>query len=431
LADTGKIFGLPTATGRWIFVVLGMLINLCLGSIFSWSVFRKPLENLFQVGATESGLPYTICLTFFAILMPIAGGVLDQYGPRMLAIVGGVIVGLGWIVSSFAINMTVVSLSYGIVTGSGVGIAYGVPIAVGTKWFPDKKGLAVGLTLVGFGLSAMITAPLARYLIDLYGTLYTFRILGLSFLILIVLLAIPLRFPHRQWQPQLTGMLKNQQNQVAIDLTRTQMLQSVPFYGLWLCYIIGTFSGLMAIGISSPVGQEIIKLDADTAAIFVSIFAIFNGIGRPLFGWLTDKHTPRFSAIVSFIIIFLASLGMLTAGESDIWLYALCFSGFWLTLGGWLALAPAATATFFGMKNYSKKYGVVYTAYGIGAILGTVLSGRLRDIFGSYKYAFIPNAILAIIGILIAFWLLKQPERKPKYRNPKSETKLLAKNAMG
>jgi MFS transporter, OFA family, oxalate/formate antiporter len=190
------------------------------------------------------------------------------------------------------------------------------------------------------------------------------------------------------------------------------MIKSSTFYGLWSCYIIGTFSGLMAIGISSPVGQEIIKLNAATAAIFVSLFAIFNGIGRPLFGWLTDRHTPQITAIISFIIIFLASLGMLTAGESDIWLYAICFCGFWLTLGGWLALAPAATAMFFGMKDYSKKYGIVYTAYGVGAIFGTILSGRLRDIFGSYTYTFIPNAILAIIGILIAIFLLKHPQHK-------------------
>jgi MFS family permease len=411
--------------------VVGILINLCLGTIFSWSVFRKPLETLFHIGATESGLPYTLCLTFFAILMPIAGGVLDKYGPRILAIIGGIIVGIGWIVSGYATNMTIVSLSYGIITGSGIGIAYGVPITVVTKWFPDKKGLAVGLTLIGFGLSPVITAPLARYCIDLYGPLHTFSILGISFLILIILLAIPLRFPHHQWHPEPTGIPKNQLKHPELDLTRTEMLRTSTFYGLWLCYIIGTFSGLMAIGISSPVGQEIIKLNAATAAVLVSFFAIFNGIGRPLFGWLTDKHTPRFTAIISFIIIAFASLGMLTAGEADIWLYAFCFCGFWLTLGGWLALAPAATATFFGIKNYSKKYGIVYTAYGIGAILGTVLSGRIRDIFGSYKYAFIPNAILAIIGILIAFWLLKQPERKSKYRNPKSETKLLAKNAMG
>jgi MFS transporter, OFA family, oxalate/formate antiporter len=416
VSDTTKVFGLPAEKGRWIFLGIGVMINLCLGTVFSWSVFRKPLESLFQVNATESGLPYTLCLTFFAVLIPIAGGIIDKFGPRILAIIGGIIVGLGWMISSYATQINLVSLSYGIITGSGLGITYGVPIAVVTKWFPDKKGLAVGLTLVGFGLSPLITAPLARYLIDLYGLLQTFFILGLSFFILIVLLSLPLRFPSSQWKPELTATTKLPQSQPPIEFSRTAMIKSAPFYGLWFCYIIGTFSGLMAIGISSPVGQEIIKLNAATAAMFVSLFAIFNGIGRPLFGWLTDRHSPRFTAIISFIIIFIASIGMLTVGESDVWLYALCFCGFWLIFGGWIALAPVATATYFGMKDYSKKYGIVYTAYGVGAIFGTLLSGRIRDIFGSYKYTFIPNAILAIIGILIAIFLLKQPQ--PKSINP-------------
>ncbi|MFB3896093.1 MAG: OFA family MFS transporter [bacterium] len=415
LTEKIKILGLPAEKGRWFFLSIGIIINLCLGTVFSWSVFRKPLESLFQINATESGLPYTLCLTFFAILMPITGGVLDKYGPRILTICGGIIVGLGWMISSLANHIHLVTLSYGIITGSGLGIAYGVPIAVITKWFPDKKGLAVGLTLVGFGLSPLITAPLARYLIDVYGILPTFFILGLSFLILIILLSLPLRFPPDLWKPELTGTANRSRQHSTPEFSRTEMIKSSTFYGLWLCYIIGTFSGLMAIGISSPVGQEIVKLNATTAAMFVSLFAIFNGIGRPLFGWLTDRHNPRLTAIISFIIIFLASFGMLMVKEAEVGLYTLCFCGFWLTFGGWIALAPAATAIYFGMTGYSKKYGIVYTAYGVGAICGTMLSGRIRDIFGSYKYTFIPNAILAMIGILIAIILLKQPQRKSNY----------------
>lgn len=412
MVDTVKVFRLPGYKGRWIFIGLGIIINLCLGSIYSWSVFRKPIETLFNIGATQSGLPYTLFLVFFAALMPIAGMLFDKFGPRSLAIIGGSFVGLGWFFSGFASNILFISICYGIISGAGVGITYGVPIAVATKWFPDKKGLAVGLTLIGFGLSPLISAPIARNLIELYGPLSTFCILGASFIIIITVCSLLLRFPPNECFEQ------PQQNTLQTpgcfneEITAKEMIKSSRFYGLWFCYIIGTFSGLMAIGISSPVGQEIIKLNAATAAMFVSLFAIFNGLGRPLFGWLTDRYTPRITAIISFILIFLASLGMLTAGEADLWLYILCFCGFWLTLGGWLALAPAATAIFFGMKEYSKKYGIVYTAYGVGAIFGTILSGRLRDILGSYKYTFIPNAILAMIGILIAIILLKQPQPK-------------------
>ncbi|HJH30428.1 MAG TPA: MFS transporter, partial [Methanosarcinaceae archaeon] len=125
-----------------------------------------------------------------------------------------------------------------------------------------------------------------------------------------------------------------------------------------------------------------------------------------------DRITPRDSAIISFIIIFLASIGMLNAGESNVVLYMVCFCCFWLCLGGWLAIAPTSTATFFGTEHYSKNYGVMFTAYGVGAILGTLISGSLKDIFGSYIYTFYPTAVLAIIGIAIAIVLLKPPENR-------------------
>jgi MFS family permease len=167
----------------------------------------------------------------------------------------------------------------------------------------------------------------------------------------------------------------------------------------------------MAIGISATVGREVIGLDVGTAAFLVSIFAIFNGIGRPIFGWLTDKITPRNSAILSFVIIAIASFMMLSAQQGSTGLYTIAFSGFWLCLGGWLAIGPAATASFFGLEGYAQKYGVVFSAYGLGAIIGGIISGSAKDVFGSYLKAFWPTAILAIAGIIIALLFLKPPKK--------------------
>jgi MFS family permease len=168
MAEEIKVFGMPAEKGRWIFVAIGLIINLCLGSVYSWSVFRKPLEQIFNVGATESGLPFMFFLAFFAILMPFAGGLLDKYGPRIITILGGALVGIGWISTSFASGITMLTISYGLIAGGGVGVVYGAPIALSTRWFPDKKGLAVGLTIMGFGLSPFITAPLARMLLEFW-----------------------------------------------------------------------------------------------------------------------------------------------------------------------------------------------------------------------------------------------------------------------
>ncbi|ADQ46373.1 major facilitator superfamily MFS_1 [Caldicellulosiruptor kronotskyensis 2002] len=392
---------------RYIYILLGLIINLCLGSVYSWSVFRKPLEQLFKLSATESSLPYMFFLVFYAILMPLAGRFLDKFGPRMVSIVGGILVSIGWILAGFSNGLINLILGYGIIAGTGVGIVYGVPIAVSAKWFEDKRGFAVGLTVLGFGMSPLITAPIARKLIEVYGPQLTFRILGVVFLVVIILLSIPLKFPAKKEKSEVE--FKNKKDE--ISYSTSEMVKTKTFWALWFCFVIGTLSGLMAIGISSPVGQEIIKLSAETAALSVSIFAIFNGIGRPFFGWLVDKITPRFAAIFNFSLMFLASMGMLFAKEKMTLLYMITFSLLWLSLGGWLSIAPTATAKFFGTIHYSKNYGILFTGYGVGAVLGNLMSGKIRDIFGSYIFNFYITAILSIIGIIIILFYLK-PTRK-------------------
>ncbi len=400
-----QLFGLPAEKGRWFYVLLGLLVLLCLGTVYSWSIFRKPLESLFDISATQSLLPFTFLLVVNAILMPITGFYINKskLGVRLITVIGGLVMGMGYILSSLASELTTLVITYGVIAGAGVGIVYGVPLAVTAKWFPDQKGLAVGLTVIGFGLSPLITAPLAKTLIGNYGVLFTFMILGSIFTAIILAVATTLKLPPKQWKPvSYTPPLTS-----ALDRSReTAMLKSRSFYSLWLCYTIGTFVGLSAIGISSPVAEEIIKLDATTAAFAVSLFALFNGVGRPLFGWLTDKLQPKGAAITSYILILIGSIIMLSASEGQIISYVVAFSLFWLSLGGWLAIAPTATLTFFNPDNYAKNYGIVFTAYGVGALFGTLVAGQLRDLFGSYTLAFYPMAGLAIIGIIVAEFTL-------------------------
>ncbi|HUH66246.1 MAG TPA: OFA family MFS transporter [Syntrophales bacterium] len=405
-----KLFGMAEESGRWMFVVFGFIINLCLGSVYAYSVFAKPVRELMHITATQAGLPFMIFLACFALLVFVGGQLIAKMGPRNLGILGGVILGIGWMLASQTSNIMTLAVCYGVIGGGGVGLAYGVPLAVVGRWFPDRRGLALGLTLAGFGGSPFISANVAAALIKSVGPMTTFLYLGSVFLVLVCILFIPFRYPKEGWKPagwtppaaaHLTG----------VDFDMKQMAGTPTFYGLFLCYTIGCLAGLMAIGISSPVAQEIIKIDAATAATLVGVFAIFNGAGRPIFGVLTDKLTPRVAAIISYIIILVCSLGMLTAGQGSIALYVICFIGFWLCLGGWLAIAPTATTSFFGVKNYAKNYGLVYFAYGLGAILGGIISGQAKDAFGSYAVAFYPTAALAAVGIVIAFLLLKPPKK--------------------
>ncbi|MDJ0679421.1 MAG: MFS transporter, partial [Xenococcaceae cyanobacterium MO_167.B52] len=270
-----QLFGLPAEKGRWFYVLLGLLVLLCLGTVYSWSIFRKPLESLFDISATHSLLPFTVLLVVNAILMPITGFYINKLGVRLITVIGGIVMGMGYILSSLASNITTLVITYGVIAGAGVGIVYGVPLTVTAKWFPDQKGLAVGLTVIGFGLSPLITAPLAKTLIGSYGVLFTLAILGSIFTAIILIVATTLKLPPQEWKP----VTYNPPLTSAIETSRkAAMLKSRSFYSLWLCYTIGTFVGLSAIGISSPVAEEIIKLDATTAAFAVSLFAIFNGV---------------------------------------------------------------------------------------------------------------------------------------------------------
>jgi len=404
-----KLFGMPAESGRWVYVVLGLIMCVCLGAVYAYSIFLAPVRKTFDVSASMANLPFMVFLAFFAVTMFFGGRVMEKLGPRKLGIIGGIVVGLGWFLSSFAPNIWVLTLTYGVIAGSGVGLVYGCPVAMGAKWFPDKKGLAVGLTLAGFGGSALITGKLASLLIPAVGLSNTFLYFGIAFGIILVVLSLPFKFPAAGWVP--AGWKPAAGAVIAEDFTPGEMVKTSTFWGLFFCFLIGSIAGLMAIGISKPVGKEIINIFDATAATLVGVFAIFNALGRPLFGFLTDKIAPRNATILNLILILVVSIIMIVAKEGDTGLYTLSFIGFWLCLGGWLAIAPTATATFFGMKNYARNYGVVFFAYGVGAIIGGIISGQAKDVFGTYTYAFYPTAVLAVVGLVLAVAMLKAPKK--------------------
>lgn len=386
---------------KYFYVIAGIIIYMCVGSIYSWSVFRKPLEELFSITATQSGIPYMLFLLFFSLSMPIAGRFMERLGAFQTILLGNILFMAGFLISGIARDILVISLAYGVISGIGVGIIYGVPIAVAGKWLPEKRGLAMGLTLIGFGLSPFVTAPIIKNFINLYGPMRTFTLLGVLFFLIILVFSSFLKFPKSEERKEGSALSDK-------DSTPGKMIKTKEFYGLWICYMFGTFAGLMAIGITSPFAQEVIGLDGNTAAFFVSLFAVFNGVGRPLFGFLVDKMKPFKTILLAFMIIILASILGLTLKTGDVLLFTLVFSLFWLMLGGWLAIAPATTSTIFGSKYYSSNYGIVFTAYGTAAVVGSLLSGRLKDVLGSYVFSFYPALILAILGIMICLFTLRR-----------------------
>ena len=389
---------------RWVYPPIGFIINIALGTIYSWSVFRVPLEKLFSWSSVESSLPFTVFLALFGLTMPFGGRAMSTIGPRKTALLGSILVGLGWILAGFADQVSwplaYLLTVYGVIGGVGVGLVYGVPIAVSSRWIPERKGLATGITILGFGLSPLITAVTSAAMIQLYGVLQTFFYLGIIFTVILITLSLPLRFP-----PTHTALTPTASSSTSIDIQPRQMVKTRLFAGLWLSYVLGTTGGFIAISLAAKYGQDVIRLEPAVAAVATALFAVFNGVGRPSFGYLCDKIGPYNSAWISFIIIFAAASGASIGASLPI--YFTTFSLLWFTFGGWLAIAPAATSTYFGVKNIGSNYGIVFTAYGVGAIVGPQAASYLYSATGSYNLVFTTTAVLAVIGLITALTTLK------------------------
>jgi MFS family permease len=366
-------------------VIPGFLMMLIMGSVYSYSVFRLPIETYFQVTSSLSGLPYMLSLFFYAVFMGISGKILEKTPAFKVIIIGVLFISLGWFIAFLSKNFFLLSMGYGIFIGSGIGFIYGVPLMIISDLYPNKKGLYFGIVLFGFGLSPLISAPILQWLVTQYDLHTTFLIMSVFTLIVLTLLSLFYR--------------KYNIKKSSLTLTPFKSTLKQPRYQLlYITFFIGTFIGLTVIGFTSTYAAEVLKYTLGQAALFVSLFAIFNGLGRVIFGYLTDKLQIHLIMFLSFTSLLMASLLIVFVSHSPV-IFVLSFSIIWMNLGGWLAIAPSATAQLFGKETYTRNYGILFSAYGFSAILGVYIAGVLSDLLGGYQVTFILFAILALIGI--------------------------------
>lgn len=371
----------------WYSLIAGFVIMMAMGTVYSWSVFRPYVETQLSIGSALSGFPYMTSLAFFALFMMLTGRVLDRYQPKQLLTLAGLLLGIGYIGSSFATNVWALTLFYGGCIGSAVGIAYGVPIKVVGMWFASKRGLMVGWVLLGFGMSPLVSAPLASRLLQQVGLSQSLLILGVMFALLLIVLGQFFQYPY----PIATTSVK--QDSLASLLSQSR------FVGLYITFLIGTLIGLTIIGLSTNIGIEYASIPANQMALYISVFAIFNGLGRPLFGGLVDRLGVKNAMYISYGMIFFSSILMVVWAKPAVFVIATVI--YWLNLGGWLAIAPAATSKLFSNEKYSRNFGVVFTAYGVGALIGVSSSGLILDLLSSYKLLFLSIATLSILGTFL------------------------------
>jgi OFA family oxalate/formate antiporter-like MFS transporter len=386
---------------RWVVLISSVVINLCIGSNYAWSVFQKPLIDMFHWSTSATSLVFTISSGVVPFAMIVAGNIQDKIGPRKVLLVGGLFFAAGVIGAGFTNSLGVLYATYGIVGGIGIGATYACTVANTVKFFPDRRGLASGLVAAGFGSGAALFAPLSAALIDSYGVLTAFKILGTGYLILIPVLALFIQAaPPGYVPPGWTPAAKSNNPATAVDKNWKQMLSDPKFYVLWCVYAIGTVSGLMIIAHASPFGQEIIKISPKTAAIAISILALANTGGRIFWGWVSDKVGRYNTVVMMFLLggiamLILSKISGLIAFVAVLMVIGLCF-------GGFMGIYPSITADTFGPKNLGMNYGVMFTAFGSAAFVGPRLAATVKEAqHGDYTYAFLIAAALSLVGVVL------------------------------
>ncbi|MBN2422592.1 OFA family MFS transporter [Candidatus Woesearchaeota archaeon] len=405
-------------TKRWLVVAGALLVQICLGAIYSWSVFVKPLEDTFHFTRTQTQIIFSVALATFALVMIFAGKWQDRAGPKKVAITGGIVLGLGYILAgSLAVYVPPSLIFYfitgtvGLIGGAGIGFAYVCPIAACVKWFPDKRGLITGLAVAGFGGGAWIFAKLATSLIGSYGVIQTFLYLGLIFLIAVSAGSLTLSNPPKNWKPKRWKAAKKKTNKKASkeNFTWQEMVKTSQFWSLWSMYMFGAAAGLLVIGNLKPFGV-FSGMSAEVAGSAVGILALFNAAGRIMWGMISDRIGRTKSMLIMFLLQGGMMLSLMKMGASPLLLgIAAAWVGF--NFGGNFALFPSATVDFFGTQNLGVNYGFVFTSYGVAGIVGPILGGSVFDLTGSYLYAFIPAGIVCLIAAGLSL-ITKHPFHK-------------------
>ncbi len=398
---------------RYLIGGAGFVITLTLGTLYAWGVFVPTLQQFFEASRAQIMVPFSVASIVFALGMVPAGRLQDKKGPKFVSVTGGIIAGLGYILSSTAANLWELTIYFGVIGGIGIALGYSGAVAGGIKWFPDLKGTATGILVGGFGLGALVFGPIAHTLLGQIGWRYTFLILGSFFAVIIVAIsALVLKNPPAGWKPEGWDPVKLKSLRTAeytgIDFTMTDTVKTPEFIGMWLHYFLIISGGFAIITHIGPFSIDFMGFTPAVATGLIMTFSLLNFSGRLILGPLSDRigrintftliGTIMSVAVFIFAIVHFAGIHLLA--------YIIVVLG-GIAFGGYLALSPAMVADVWGLKNIGVNYGAMFTAWGIAGIYGPFFAGRIFDVFGSYDIAFIVFTIQSIVGVLIASYYVK------------------------
>ncbi len=393
---------------RWVIAIAGVFFQIALGAVYAWSVFRVPLSKQFGWSISEITLTFTISIFVLGIAAFFGGLWLNRKGPRIVALTGGVLYGLGVFLASFSHNLWWLYLSYGFTGGIGLGLGYIVPVAVLVKWFPDRRGLITGIAVGGFGAGALITAPVATRLIQSVGVLSTFAYLGIGYLIVTVIAGSFMQNPPDGWKPEgWSPTARETSERAGHDFNLGEALKKWQWWALWLLLFLNTCAGISVISQEAPIFQELTKVSAVVAGGMVGVASLGNAVGRVFWAWVSDLITRRATFFVMFllqVVLFWFFPNIVSASlmTTVTFVVLMCY-------GGGFGTMPAFTADYFGPKNVGPIYGLMLTAWGFASAFGPLFIAHMRETTGSYS-----GALRVIAGVMAVSTLLPVIVRPPR-----------------
>src|SRR5262245_54283392 len=395
---------------RWLPVVGGVMMNMAFGTLYAMSAFMLPLEKDFGWTRAQTSWVATIGLVMLATWYVIAGRIHDLRGPRIVAAIGGILFSLGFLLASFTQSLLMFYLTAGFIAGTGSGFGYVVPTSVGSKWFPDKRGLIVGLMVGGFGAGSGIFGPLATALIAQYGWRATFRIYSLLFFAMTMTATWLVRNPPPGYRPAGWDPSSVRAATAGVDIPAAVMVRTQTFWALWIAFCLGTTAGTMVISQLVPFARSAGHSIA-AAAFALTVGAIGSASGRLLSGWMSD-HAGRLNTIRVMLIVQLVAMPALFLFRENVTLFYALLAAVYYCYGTQLSVYASTSADFYGTKNVGFNYGLLLLAWGVASILGPFLGGRVFVMTAEYRWAFYIAAAVSVVA-LGALAAAKNPHAAP------------------
>lgn len=392
---------------RWLIALAAVGIHISIGSIYAWSNFTNPLKEMFGWSDSEVALTFSIAILFLGLAAAFLGHFVEKHGPRKAGLLSATLFGLGIAGSGLAVALeskTLLYLFYGVLGGVGLGVGYITPVSTLVKWFPDRRGMATGLAIMGFGFAAAISSPIMNYLITNYGVANTFYTLGISYFVIMVLAASYLEKPPEGWMPAgYKAKIDAGKAKPAMELSQLTANESVKtrrFWYLWIMLFINVTCGIAILAVAKPLAMESIGIDKVAAAALVGVIGLFNGIGRIAWASISDYIGRPLTYSIFFglqIVIF-----FFLPDVSLQWLFVGMLIIVYTCYGGGFASIPAYIGDLFGTKQLGAIHGYILTAWAAAGLAGPLFAAWIKDTTGSYEGSLTFFAGLFVIALIVS-----------------------------